>query len=537
MLTHELVGITNVAAAIACAVIAVVTWRRRALNQSFAVALTFVMAGGCWWSVALAVVVAAPSPTAVAIATLVTFPGPSILVTAFMCLGLTIARPQWVPRRWMIVALLVEPVLITTAGATNPWHLLVYRGPGAARLATPTDWTYGPVFWLDSAYGYLVVAVGLSLVGWGWWRAAPAFRAQRLAVLLAALVPLVANAVFLAGGFRDAPDPTPIGFAVTGTIMWNAIFRQDLFTFSPVARALIVDQISDAVIVVSPGGRVLDLNPPAVTLVRDLDPHAPDQLVGAPAAALFGSYRTDTPPSANEIVVETAAGRAEYHVQASPLIDRRRRDLGTVFVARDVTEVNAVIRRLAAAHSQLVQQVQTIEALRADLLELASRDPLTGLHNRRHLVERFADMLDEAQSTGATLAVALFDVDKFKTINDDFGHLAGDAMLVAFAQLVRDLAPADALVARWGGEEFFVALPGADETTGLAFAEELRHRCEQSSIVVAARSIRYTISGGVAAYPTAGTTMDELFHAADVALYAAKDAGRNAVRLPASTRR
>jgi len=95
----------------------------------------------------------------------------------------------------------------------------------------------------------------------------------------------------------------------------------------------------------------------------------------------------------------------------------------------------------------------------------------------------------------------------------------------------------DALVARWGGEEFFVALPGADETTGLAFAEELRHRCEQSSIVVAARSIRCTISGGVAAYPTAGTTMDELFHAADVALYAAKDAGRNAVRLPASTRR
>jgi len=176
MLTHELVGITNVAAAIACAVIAVVTWRRRALNQSFAVALTFVMAGGCWWSVALAVVVAAPSPTAVAIATLVTFPGPSILVTAFMCLGLTIAQPQWVPRRWMIVALLVEPVLITTAGATNPWHLLVYRGPGAARLATPTDWTYGPVFWLDSAYGYLVVAVGLALVGWGWWGGGPGLR-------------------------------------------------------------------------------------------------------------------------------------------------------------------------------------------------------------------------------------------------------------------------------------------------------------------------------------------------------------------------
>lgn len=535
MLTHELVGVANVAAAIACAVIAVVTWRRRALNPTFAVALACVMAGGFWWSVALAVVVAAPNPTAVAVATLATFPGPSVLVTAFMCLGLTLARPQWTPRRWMIVALLVEPVLITTAGATNPWHLLVYRGPGAARLATPTEWTAGPIFWLDSAYGYVVVAVGLALVAWGWWQAAPAFRAQRLAVLVAALVPLVANAVFLAGGFHDAPDPTPIGFAVTGTIMWNAIFRQDLFTFSPVARALIVDQISDAVIVLSPGGRVLDLNPPAVALVRDLDPHAPDQLVGASGAALFGSYRPATPLGANDIVVETTAGRAEYHVQASPLIDRRHRDLGTVFVARDVTDVNAMIRRLAAAHSQLVQQVQTIEALRADLVELASRDPLTGLHNRRHLVARFADILEAAQRTGSTLAVALFDVDKFKTINDSFGHLAGDAMLVAFAQLIRDLAPSGALVARWGGEEFFVALPGADEASGLAFAEELRRRCELSSIVVAARSMRCTVSGGVAAYPGAGTTMDALFHAADVALYAAKSAGRNTVRLPEAT--
>jgi diguanylate cyclase (GGDEF)-like protein len=507
MLTQDLVGITNVAAAIACATIAVVTWRRRALKLTFAVALAFVMAGGCWWSIALAVVVAGRSATVVAIAKLATFPGPSILVTAFMCLGLAIVKPQWVPRRWMIAALLVEPVLITVAGATNPWHRLVYGGPGADRLTSPSGWT---------------------------WKAQPAFRAQRLAVLVAALVPLAANAVFLAGGFDDAPDPTPIGFAAAGTIMWYAIFRQDLFTFSPVARALIVDQIGDAVIVVSPGGRVLDLNPPAVTLVRDINPQAPTKLVGASADELFGGGIAETPLRASEIVVETAVGRADFHVQASPLIDRRHRDLGTVFVARDVTVVNAVIRRLAAAHSQLVQQVETIEALRADLVELASRDPLTGLHNRRHLVARFADMLDAAQRAGATLVVVLFDVDKFKAVNDEYGHLAGDTVLVALAQLIRELAPADALVARWGGEEFFIALPGADETAGLAFADGLRHRCEQHSIVVAGRMIACTISGGVATYPAAGTTMDELFHAADVALYDAKDAGRNVVRLRAS---
>lgn len=92
-------------------------------------------------------------------------------------------------------------------------------------------------------------------------------------------------------------------------------------------------------------------------------------------------------------------------------------------------------------------------------------------------------------------------------------------------------APADALVARWGGEEFFLALPGADAASGLTFADDLRRRCEQDLINAAGRTISCTLSGGVAAHPASGTTMDELFHAPDLALYEAKSAGRNRVWL------
>jgi diguanylate cyclase (GGDEF)-like protein len=147
------------------------------------------------------------------------------------------------------------------------------------------------------------------------------------------------------------------------------------------------------------------------------------------------------------------------------------------------------------------------------------------------MVERFASMLAAAQIAGDTIAVALFDVDEFKSVNDRYGHLAGDAVLVALAQRMGDLAPAGALVARWGGEEFFVALPGADVATGLAFADDLRRRCAQDVIDVGGRIIRCTLSGGVATYPASGTTMDELFHAADHSMYEAKNAGRNVVRL------
>jgi len=524
------VVIANAAAAVICAAIAAVTWRRRAQNFAFAMALTFVMVGGCWWSVALAVVVGSTNQTVAAIARLLTFPGPSVLVAAFMCLGLTIARPQWVPRRWMLLALLVEPALITLAGLTNPWHLLVYRGAGAAQLTGSAGWTYGPVFWLDSGYGYLLVVVGMALVAWSWWKAPPAFRGQRLAVFVGALAPLAVNVAFLAGGLGDGADPTPLGFAVTGTIMWDAIFRQDLFGFSPVARALIVDQIGDAVVVVSPGGRVLDLNLAAGDLLRSMNPWAPTKLVGVPARELFGNMIAPTDSRQSEFVVEFPGGRTEYEVRSSSLVDRKRRALGDVYVARDVTEANALSRRLAAAHTQLVRQVETINLLRANLVELASRDPLTGLHNRRHLLEHFAPMLAAAEAAGGTLAVALFDIDNFKSVNDDYGHLAGDAVLVALAHRIQERAPAGALVARWGGEEFFVALPGADATTGLTIADDLRLRCAQDTIDVECWTIGCTLSGGVAAYPSSGTTMDELFHAADLAMYQAKNAGRNVVR-------
>ena len=525
-------GIAYVAAAVVFAVVAVVTWRRRAHSPTIAAALTLVMVGACWWTVSLAVAVASTNETVAAIAKMANFPGASSMVAAFVCLGLAIVRPQWEPRRRVVAALFVEPVLITLAAVTNPWHLLVYRGAGAVHLTGSAGWTHGPVFWLDTWYGYLAMAVGIGLIAWGWWKASPAFRGQRLTLLLAALVPVVANAVYVAGGLGTVIDPTPLVLAVAGTVMFYAIFRQHLFTFSPVARALIIDQIGDAVMVIGPGGRVLDLNPAAVGLLRGINPHAPTKLVGASAQEVFGdSLIAAIDGRETEVVVELPGGRAEFQVRASLLVDRHHRGLGTVFVARDVTEANAVTRRLGVAHAQLVRQVETIERLRVDLVELASRDPLTGLHNRRHMVEGFASMIAAAERTGEPLAVVLFDVDRFKSINDDYGHLAGDAVLVGLAQLMSERAPAGALVARWGGEEFFVALPGADAAAGLAFADDLRRRCELNVIVVEGRMIRCTLSGGVAAYPASGTTMDELFHAVDVSMYEAKNAGRNLVRL------
>ncbi|NTW38785.1 MAG: GGDEF domain-containing protein, partial [Cellulomonadaceae bacterium] len=177
----------------------------------------------------------------------------------------------------------------------------------------------------------------------------------------------------------------------------------------------------------------------------------------------------------------------------------------------------------------LVHQIEVIDDLRGELAELASHDALTGLHNRRHMVERFACMVAQAQETGEALAVVLLDVDLFKEVNDRYGHLVGDEVLVALARRIAGQAPERALVARWGGEEFFVAVPGADAAAGLDVAESARRTCQDDPITVAGHTIHCTLSGGVAAYPVSGTTTSALFHAADVSLYEAKRSGRNVV--------
>lgn len=162
-------------------------------------------------------------------------------------------------------------------------------------------------------------------------------------------------------------------------------------------------------------------------------------------------------------------------------------------------------------------------------LDRASRtDPLTGLANRRDMGERLRAV---AAESGAMGAVLLIDIDLFKRINDEFGHDAGDAVLVAFSQRLQAGAGAEAKVARWGGEEFLVLLPKADHERTRDLAERLRQRLAEP-IELGERRIRAPVSIGYCNLPLPGVRGAAAWHhslqLADAALYLAKDAGRDA---------
>jgi diguanylate cyclase (GGDEF)-like protein len=180
--------------------------------------------------------------------------------------------------------------------------------------------------------------------------------------------------------------------------------------------------------------------------------------------------------------------------------------------------VSALRARLADSHRDLQVAVERIG-------ELAIRDELTGVYNRRYLMETLAREQSRADRAATTFAVCLIDIDHFKSINDRFGHAAGDGVLKELARLVPgELRGVDAW-GRFGGEEFLLILPGADTVGAQACAERVRAKIEAAAF---AGLPRVTITAGVATY-AGKEPVSALLARADKALYEGKNAGRNRV--------
>lgn len=171
----------------------------------------------------------------------------------------------------------------------------------------------------------------------------------------------------------------------------------------------------------------------------------------------------------------------------------------------------------------------SVQRYEARLLELAERDPLTGLFNRRALEERARREVLLAQRTGRPLSLVLFDVDDFKAINDTHGHKAGDRVLQALARAIGQGVRGHDIVARYGGEEFLVLLPDTDGDRAVELAERLRQALRGLGLAESGQPVPVAASFGVASLGEPEEDWDGLVVAADRALYRAKQAGKNRV--------
>jgi diguanylate cyclase (GGDEF)-like protein len=197
--------------------------------------------------------------------------------------------------------------------------------------------------------------------------------------------------------------------------------------------------------------------------------------------------------------------------------------------SRDRRPARAVEQRLRAMADRVGPALANLK-LRDALREMALRDGLTGLYNRRYLEDAMNRELHRAQRSGAPVAVLMIDVDHFKRLNDKFGHAAGDFVLNAVARTVAGCTrPAD-IACRYGGEELAVVMADADLGTAVERAEQMRQAIREINVNRLGQTLPApTASFGVAVYPQDGATPADLLKAADRALYFAKQQGRDRV--------
>jgi diguanylate cyclase (GGDEF)-like protein len=196
------------------------------------------------------------------------------------------------------------------------------------------------------------------------------------------------------------------------------------------------------------------------------------------------------------------------------------------------TEATALHSAAREARAHALQAVfDATEARRASetFREMAHRDALTGLHNRRHVNERLPALLGESAATRTPLAVAIVDLDHFKRVNDELSHDAGDTVLQHLAALLTEAAPEPAVAARMGGEEFVLLLPGTGLDAAEKHCDELRWRIRTYDWSAIVGDLPVTASIGVTVSAGAADTPSSLLSAADRNLYIAKRSGRNRV--------
>jgi len=188
-------------------------------------------------------------------------------------------------------------------------------------------------------------------------------------------------------------------------------------------------------------------------------------------------------------------------------------------IAIDIGEIKEMQNRLAEAHAELAFKNQQLESL-------SVTDRLTGLFNRRKLDEVLAQECVRAQRTALPLTVIIADIDEFKRVNDLYGHLVGDQLLVEIAgMLQRGVRKVDT-VGRWGGEEFMIVCPDTDNEGASVLAENIRLAINSREFPVVGSK---TCCLGVAEYRP-GEAPEAVVERADAALYRAKNGGRNQVR-------
>ncbi|WP_316657408.1 GGDEF domain-containing protein [Ralstonia condita] len=531
-------------AALACAALISialigVSWARR--DDPEVGAFMLLALGSALWSGArLMEVVTLDMPARVGWAK-VAYVGIMIVPAAWLRMVVGLTRPECnalpVVRMGWVAALLVAAGFLGLV-ATNELHHLVWLDArfivieGVQRAV----FDHGRMFWVATAYSYLLLAISLVLLTLPPSEAVtalygPSRTRVRLALVVGQLLPLVAHLAYLQhwttalGG-----DLTPATFAISTALLGWCVLLPRLRDTAVYARGKIVEAMRDGCIVLASDGRVASINAAARHLLPAARLYTP-----LPAElevpALLREFERTRVPNRHQVWLRESGRTLEMTLEG--LTDARGRHAGAFLLLRDVTVEQLRRAGMASAQNALRGELQRTQAKLSLLENDVNRDSLTHLFNRRFFETQAPRLLDHARRDGRTITLALFDIDCFKQYNDTYGHLQGDECLRTVAEtLTAACRHPDDFIARVGGEEFAAMLfdLGLDDARHV-IARMVSAVAERAQPHAASTVAPYvTLSAGAVTLTPGDERLDALFEHADVALYEAKRNGRNTFR-------
>lgn len=437
---------------------------------------------------------------------------------------------------WSGSLLFIIPLVSLFFVFSNQWFHIYYSTISpVSEHGGPLVIGRGPWYVVGLVNSYAFNLIGMGLLVWRAIQYRDLYRRQMFALIGAVLIPILVNVFYqlapvVIPTFSLRIDLTPISFTMTAALIAFGVFGLRIFDLMPIARYTIMEHIPEMVFVVDAHDRVLDANSVAQKM---LDKHI-DEIIGKHPMDVF----KDWPQLANRFLSADEI-HEEIQLPGNPprtvelvithLYNRFNSLDGRVIVAHDITDHKWLENDLKYANEVLKLQLAKIDELRAQLQELAIRDPLTNVYNRRYMAEFLDQEIARGGRENYPVSIAIMDMDHFKQFNDNYGHKCGDVVLQAFANFLVDHTRRSDVVCRYGGEEFVILMPNAPLEASFERVETWRQDFSESVIVYDDMKFSTTFSAGVASFPEHGLTGDAILQAADKALYSSKNNGRNRV--------
>lgn len=478
----------------------------------------------------------------------------SILLTiGWLLFTIFLTGKSYLLRKKKTLILYIVAALILIGVIVNPKQSFVLPMHGGY-----VERSYGPLFWLFILFLICTIIISLYII----YSALISNATQRIKKQVTHVLKgvLVLTVFVLLDVFLNVvlfksqpviPGMTSLGILISAIFFVIAIHRDKIFDLVTIAHQDIIDTITLGILVLDDNETVVEINRSLLPKINlqigdrfDLSALTPLEQT-ASAFRLFQHTYLKQPMERSEVEVFYTSLQAYINITAEPIV------VGEIMVGRILTfQDRSELHRLIAETNQqneilqernlaLIEIQNELSQTNQKLKQMAITDSLTGCYNRHYLTQYLEQEIIENMILKQPFAIILLDIDFFKTVNDNYGHLVGDVVICSTVEVIKQSLRETDILARYGGEEFIVYLPNTNHTQANLWAEHIKFMIEANKVHVdeVAHSVSITVSMGLLSinnfaeqYAESPTNqLNDLFESVDKALYQAKNAGRNQI--------